>query len=882
MPNMRKVNFLVSVAMLATAAPVWAQEQATPADDEASTDSGDIIVTATRREESLSNVPIAISALSGESLANTGASDIRAVAQIAPSLLVSGATSEVSFTARIRGVGTVGENPGLESSVGLFIDGVYRSRTGVGLSELGDIERVEVLRGPQGTLFGKNSTAGLINIVTKKPGFDFEAKGSATYGNYDYYRVDGSVTGGLTETIAARLDAVYQKRDGFTRNVTPGEKDSNDRDRYLIRGQVLFQPNSDISLRLTGDYSKRNEICCAAPYQQPLRNLSRDPQGNVVVSANTLLPVLNGLGANITVGTPFNRSVSTTPGFNYRSDSEDYGVSGELNWDLGGVKLTAITAYRDYENTQGQDTDFNRLDILRRTALTREFKLFTQEARLQGELFDGRIDWLIGGYYSSETLNVTDDSKFGVDSDRYFSALTGGGFSALTAAIGGTPLAGTGVIRNAFKQESDNYAFFTHNVIQIIPDKLSLTLGGRYTHERKDLTGSFNTNNTLCSAFRNIASPLAGFACAINNDAGPGFTKASPGTRRTENEFTGTAVLSYKPTEDLLVYGSFSRGFKAGGFNLDTSALDALCNPNVGGAAPSAAQAVANAACVTRLALPANTVGNARAEASDLQFAPERVNAYELGVKYNGRGFDINVAAFYQTYGQFQLNTFNGINFEVTNLEGCRDDLSGADRDASVLTGACAANRTRSGVKSKGFEIESVLRPVKDVSVNLGLTYSDTIYRNNLVGTNGRPLPPTLFQLPGRQISNAPKYVVTTGFGYTPEIGNSGLSGLLYVDARYQSDTNTGSDLDAEKVQDGFLVVNGRIGLFGPDKKWGVELFGQNLFNKKYQQIAADAPLQGSGTFGAVQSGIAATANQLFIAFPGEPRTYGITVRGKF
>ena len=879
---MRKVNFLVSVAVLAVAAPALAQEQAAPADD-AVADAGDIIVTATRREQSLSEVPIAISAVSGEALANTGATDIRALNQLAPSLIVSGATSEVSFTARIRGVGTVGENPGLESSVGLFIDGVYRSRTGVGLSELGDIERVEVLRGPQGTLFGKNSTAGLINIVTKGPSFDFEAKGSATYGNYDYYRLDGSITGGLTETIAARLDAVYQKRDGFTKNLTPGEKDSNDRDRYLIRGQVLFQPSSDLSLRLIGDYSKRNEICCAAPYQGPTRNLSRDAQGNVVVSANTLLPVLNALGAAIPpIQTPFTRAVSTTPGFNYRSDSEDYGVSGELNWNLGGAKLTAITAYRDYENTQGQDTDFNRLDILRRTALTREFKLFTQEARLQGELFNGRIDWLIGGYYSNETLDVTDDSKFGVDADRYFSALTGGAFSALTTAIGGTPLAGTGVIRNAFKQKSDNYAFFTHNVIQIIPDKLSLTLGGRYTHERKDLTASFNTNNSLCTALRNIASPLAGFACAINNDAGPGFTKASPGTRRTENEFTGTAVLSYKPTEELLVYSSFSRGFKAGGFNLDTSALDAPCNPNAGGAAPTPAQMTANAACAARLALPANTVGNARAEASDLQFSPERVNAYELGVKYNGRGFDINVAAFYQTYGQFQLNTFNGINFEVTNLEGCRDNLNGADKDASGLTGACAANRTRSGVKSKGIEIESVLRPARNVSVNLGLTYSDTIYRNNLVGTNGRPLPPTLFQLPGRQLSNAPKYVVTTGFGFTPEIGNSGLSGLLYVDARYQSDTNTGSDLDQEKIQDGFLVVNGRIGLFGPDKKWGVELFGQNLFNRKYQQIAADAPLQGSGTIGGVKAGITATANQLFIAFPGEPRTYGITVRGKF
>ena len=881
---MRKVAYMMSVAVLAVATPVWAQEQAAPADETtADADDGAIIVTATRREESLSNVPIAISAVSGEALQNTGASDIRALNQLAPSLIVSGATSEVSFTARIRGVGTVGENPGLESSVGLFIDGVYRSRTGVGLSELGDIERVEILRGPQGTLFGKNSTAGLINIVTKKPDFDFEAKGSATYGNYDYYRIDGSVTGGLTQTIAARLDAVYQKRDGFTKNLTPGLKDSNDRDRYLIRGQVLFEPTDDISFRLIGDYSKRNEICCAAPYLGPTRNLSRDAQGNVVVSNNTLLPVLNALGANIPpVTTPFTRSVSTTPGFNYRSDSEDYGISGELNWNLGGAKLTAITAYRDYENTQGQDTDFNRLDILRRTALTREFKLFTQELRLQGELFDGRLDWLIGGYYSDEQLNVTDDSKFGVDADRYFSALTGGAFSALTAAIGGTPLAGTGVIRNAFQQDSRNYAFFTHNVFDIIPDKLSLTLGGRYTNERKDLTGSFNTNNTLCTALRNIASPLAGFACAINNDAGPGFTSASPGTKRKESEFTGTAVLSFKPTEDLLIYTSYSRGYKAGGFNLDTSALDAPCNPNAGGAAPSAGQIAANAACVARRALPANTVGNARPEASDLQFAPERVNAIEAGVKYNGRGFDINVAAFYQLYKQYQLNTFNGINFEVTNLEGCSDSLNGGDRDASVLTGACAANRTRAGVESKGFEIESVIRPARDVSVNVGLTYSDTKYRNNLVGTNGRPLPPTLFQLPGRQLSNAPKYVLTTGIGYSPEIGNSGLSGLIYFDARLQSDTNTGSDLDVEKIQDGFLIVNGRIGLFGPDKKWGIELFGQNLFNKKYQQIAADAPLQGSGTFNGVQSGLQATANQLFIAFPGEPRTYGITVRGKF
>ncbi len=906
---MRKVNFLVSAAILAMAMPAWAQEQATPADDAAAEDAGDIVVTATRREQSLSNVPIAISAVSGETLANTGASDIRQLGQVAPSLLVSGATSEVNFSARIRGVGTVGENAGLESSVGLFIDGVYRSRTGVGLSELGDIERVEVLRGPQGTLFGKNSTAGLINVVTKGPSFDFEAKGSATYGNYDYFRVDGSVTGPITQTLAAKLDAVYQKRDGFIKNDTPGEKDINDRDRYLIRGQLLFKPNDAFSFRLIGDYSERNEICCGAPILSPIRNVTRNADGTLNIQPNSILSVINALGANLTTASPtsdkFVRRTSTTPGFNYIADTEDYGFSGEANLDLGLAKLTSITAYRDFKNRQGQDQDFNRLDVLRRTALNREFELFTQELRLQGKLFDGRVDWLIGGYYADEQLTTSDDSKFGVDADRVFNCIAVArglipgatvntasptctnspafpGFQGLAAALGVPALAGTGVISNRFKQDSRNYAFFTHNVIDVIPEKLSLTLGARYTNEKKDITASFNTNNRLCSALRNIGNGLAGFACAINNDAGPGFAKGAPGTKRSEDEFTGTAVLSFKPTERLLTYLSFSRGFKAGGFNLDPAGLDAPCNPNLGGAAPTAAQMTANANCRAQLARPANTLGNARPEASDLQFAPEKVNAYEIGAKFDGRRFNLNIAAFYQVYRNFQLNTFNGINFEVANLLSCKDSLNGADTDANSATGGCAANRTRGGVESKGFEIEGVLSPVRNVTVNMGLTYSDTKYRRNLVGTAGAPLSSALFQLPGRQISNAPKYVVTSSIAFTPDIGTSGLSALFYLDCRFQSDTNTGSDLDAEKIQDGFLVVNGRIGLFGPDKKWGIEVFGQNLFNKKFQQIGADGPFLGGGTIRGAQSGVNAIANQVFIGFPGEPRTYGVTVRGKF
>ena len=926
---MRKISLLLSVAFGSLTAPAFAQD-ATPQAEEAAIDPTEIIVTATRRTELLSDVPIAVSAVSGEALANTGATDVRALNQLAPSLLVSGATSEVNFSARIRGVGTVGENAGLESSVALFIDGVYRSRTGVGLSELGDIERVEVLRGPQGTLFGRNASAGLINIVTKGPDYDFGGKAAATYGNYDYLRFDASVTGPIiADKVAFRLDGVSQKRDGFIRNATPGAQDINDRQRYLVRGQLLIEPNDSVKLRLIGDYSKRNEICCGAVNYGPAQNVSRNAAtGELIFGNSTLLPVLQALGANIPVASgnqKFVRSQSTTPGFNYVSNSEDYGISSEGSLKLGNATLTGITSYRDYKNRQGQDSDFNTLDIFRRTALDRRFRTFTQEFRAQGEAFDKRLDWLVGGYFANEILNVRDDFKYGNDFQRYSNCVLAegqarginnlalintadsscfnrtlaatqsatirglaglsplgaggfnpaGGFANIAAAIGFTPpvgstlLNGRGVVDNRFRQKSRNYAFFTHNVIDIVRDKLSLTLGGRYTNEKKTLTGSFNTDNNFCGALR--ASGLAAFAglpCVINNTSGPGIALSDPNRKKNESEFTGTTVLAFKPSKNVLVYGSYSRGYKAGGFNLDTSALDL----------PNAALAATT---------PINTVANGRPDAADLQFAPEIVNAYEIGAKYNGRKFNLNAAVFYSEFTNFQLNTFNGINFEVTNVNACRNNLNGADRDilpsaaAAAATGACPANRLSPGLVSKGLELEASIFPARFVAVNAGLTYAKTEYQNNLVGLGGRPFAPTSFQLPQSQLSNAPEYVVTGSFAYSPNIGSSGLSGLAYVDFRYQGDVNTGSDLDPEKQQDGYIVFNGRVGLYTKDKRIGIELFGQNLLNKRYQQIAADAPIQGGGTIGGVRRG-SATANQLFIAFPGEPRTYGITIKGKF
>ena len=861
----------------------------TTAERNAAADNNEIVITATRRSQVLSDVPIAVSAVSAEQLKNSGGSDIRQLNQLAPSLLVSSATNDSSAVARIRGIGTVGENPGLESSVAVFIDGVYRSRTGVGLTELGEVERIEVLRGPQGTLFGRNASAGLINIITAKPSFDFGGTAEATYGNYNNYRGAVGLTGPiLGDKVAFRIDGVYNKRDGFLPDVVSG-RDTQDRNRYLIRGQLLIKPTDDLSIRLIGDYSHKNEECCAAAYIAPARNLSRAADGSVVASLNTIQGLIQSLGGIVPLpanpGDKYTRQASITPGYGYYQRTRDYGVSGEVNYDFGPASLTSISAYREYKNKGQQDSDFNSLDLLHRTDQNRKFQTFTQELRLQGKTFGDRLDFLVGGYYSHEKLTVDDNIVYGADFERYYNAQFAGFnpnlLQAFATAIGYVPptgqrlLNGTGVVRDTYYQTSRNYAVFTHNVLSIVPDKLLLTLGARYTNERKTLNTSFNHNNNFCNALRTgnpalnppglagLRPTVTSVACIINGTAGPGFSPSTdPNATKNEDKVTGTAVLSFKPVDALLTYASFSRGYKAGGYNLDTSALDA---------------ANATLAATTLV----NTVGNGRPDAADLRFEPEIVDSYEVGAKLDLRMFKLNVSVFREAFKNFQLNTFNGVNFEVANIEGCRDDLGGRDRDLIAGNSACASNRTKAGVVSKGAEAEAYIFPARDLTITGGITYTETKYAKNLGGLNGISLAPTLFQLPGARLSNSSQYVVTSSLAYTPAVGDTGLSSLFYLDMRYQSALNTGSDLDREKIQQGFLVVNGRIGLYGKERRWGVELWGQNLFDIKYQQIAADAPLQGSGTYAQTQR-FGSTANQLYITFPAEPRTYGITVRTRF
>ncbi|WP_264593806.1 MULTISPECIES: TonB-dependent receptor [unclassified Sphingobium] len=946
----------VAALLCALATPAFAQD-ASDATAQSGDESnmGEIIVTATRRASPLSDVPIAVSAVTAQSLQNSGANDIRQLNQLAPSLLVSSTGSEANGAARIRGVGTVGDNPGLESSVAVFIDGVYRSRTGAGLTDLGEIERVEVLRGPQGTLFGRNASAGLLNIVSKAPEFQWGGSAEASFGNYEAWRLAGRITGPLSETIAASIDGVYSRRDGFL-NIVDGSGakigDTNDRNRYFLRGQLLFEPSDALSVRLIGDYTNRDESCCGAVYIDTGEEVGSSPTNYTQNATNRIVTILSALGTRFPNGptpyaqNPYQRNISITPGRDYVSKLEDWGLSGEINYDFGNAKLTSITAYRDYKSSDYGDYDYSTADLLYRDPGTfRQFRTFTQELRLQGSALGGMLDWLVGGYYANEKLTLRDNIRFGADYGRFAAcrlmagtgaasnlspaqlslcaapidgnaltpdvgnlisatqaSLNAGLYASIYArAIGqgasptvanatataqagaisgglGTGLTALATIPNGagdtdsrYYQRSENWALFTHNIIHLT-DALDLTLGVRYTRETKRFSGDLNNNNATCAALQASALPgiatnpalgsaaqLAGGILTLGclGNASTGLNALDLQDRQTEGKFSGTAVLSYKVGGGLMVYGGYSRGYKAGGYNLDRFELG---NTGVGtGIAP-----------ITYFSPRSN------ADAASLAFGAETVDAYEIGVKYARREWGFNLAAFRQEFSNFQLNTFNGTSFVVQNINGCDG--------AKAANGTCA--KTKPGLISQGVEIEAYVQPVRSLRATAGVTYTRAKFADQLVGNadGSVPLDPALFLLEGQDNSNAPRWVATSSIAWTPELGG-GFSGLVYVDNRITGDYNTGSDLYPEKAQDGYIVTNARIGLRGPGQAWAIELWAQNLFDSDYSQVAFNSPLQSSspnhqsraqlGRFGAM-------SNQLFSAYLAEPRTYGITVRSRF
>ncbi len=777
----------------------------------------EIVVVAQKREQALQEVPIAISAFSSESLGNAGIRDIRDLAVLAPSLVLSSSQSETAgTTARIRGIGTTGDNLGLESSVAVFVDGVYRNRNNVALTDLGELERIEVLRGPQGTLFGKNASAGLIHIITKAPDpTDFSGYADASFGNYDHLRFGAGATGPAFGDLGFRLDAMMAQRDGFIDDRASGAQ-YNDRDRYLVRGQLGGELAEGLDLRLILDYADREETCCAA--------VSR-----VVGPTAAAIAVLGGTVVN--PPDPYARAMFSNRNRGYDQDVEEWGASTELNWETGLGTVTSITAYRDWDAARSQDIDFTDADILYRAPGTydNKFETFTQELRLAGE--SGPVEWLVGAYFANEELTFRDAVRTGSAYEGYANLLLyglnpTGGLTQLSTITGMAPgtvfVDGRGAQSDLFEQDADNWALFTHNIWSIT-DALKLTVGVRYTDESKDLDATLVADNPACDAAsaRLGAVPallpyLTATAQLVCTPLYNSLVDGSFSGTHDDEEWTGTLALSYQLEDDWLVYLSYGRGYKAGGFNLDRAGF---ANPLLALAVPPPRPVIVPAA-------------------ADLEFGEETVDAFEIGSKKTLSDIiTLNLAAFYQTFDDFQLNSFTGTGFTVSNLPE---------------------------VTSKGVELEWAAAIAEGLTLQGGAAYTNASYDSD---------PETPAALRGRRLTNAPFWVVTAAASYERPISDM-LTGFVNGNFRFNTDMNTGSDLDIEKEQASYALVDASMGFRTDDGRWIVELWGRNIFDRDYAQVVFDAPLQGQGT--------GPGSTQTFNAFLGDPATWGLTVRTNF
>lgn len=827
-PLRRGVALVSAIFCALAGGSSWAQQAANaqqPANQPALTE---IIVTAQKRQQNIQDVPISVIALSAQQLKDGGVTDIKNLQALTPGLTVTSTTSENVTTARIRGIGTVGDNPGLESSVGVVIDGVYRPRNGVGFGDLGEIEQIEILEGPQGELFGKNNDAGVINIVTKRPSTTFGVTAEVTGGNYNDREMNASVTGPIGDISAARFYAGYQKRDGFLGvNTGLGPNTSNetdDRNMYTMRGQFLITPSDAVNFLVIGDYSKRNESCCGAVQ-------TADGPFAGIVNALASIPPLGGQAGAVGVASsplsPFNRQAySNQP---ITQQIRDMGISGELNWDLGFAKLTSITAWRDNTIVAGNDLDYTGIDILQSPANQgnqTDFKQASEEIRLAGK--NGALDWLVGGFYSSEILTTNTAIYAGNAFDLYVGGLASASVGTnppnfleipgLTGnPPGGTFIPGVSGEQDFYHQTSKSYAFFTNETYNISRG-LDLTAGLRYTSEKKTAASNYvnpdggsGCGQLLTSpgvAAMNPASPeyqfLLGYGCSTVFN--PFFSGKSTSQSLTEGNVSGTVKLSYRFTDDVMAYVSWANGYKAGGFNL---------------------------ARVTSVGLTPNF---------DTEFPRETVQSYELGIKsmLADRTLRLNASVFDQKYTNFQLNTFTGIQFVVSSIRN---------------------------VESKGAEFDTAwATPLSGLSLSGGVTYAFTNITNfgDSLPLFAPNLATSLHRLNDR-LSFAPLWSGVVAATYTVPFSAS-LEFRANVNEKYSSSYNTGSDLDPLKLQGAYGLLNARLGLGAPDGKWTVEVWGANLANKGYYQVAFDAPYQ----------------YDQIDAFLGDPRTFGITVRTKF
>ena len=839
----------LSLLALVTSMPAMAQSATpspnttAPAGDAAapSTDDreADIIVTASKRETTLQDTPIAVSVTSAATIEQAQIRDLADLQSVVPSLRVSQNQNSAATTFLIRGFGNGANNPGIEPSVGVFIDGVYRSRSAAQITDLPNIVRVEVLRGPQSTLFGKNASAGVISVVTQKPQFEFGGSATATYGNYNTVVLKADVTGPISKSVAFSLAGNYNRRDGFYRITNLNNADINDRNRYDVRGQLLFQPSSDFSIRLIGDYSKIDERCCMAP------NVLNGQTGAILSAV---------IGAPAVVS---NAPYATTINLNRLPENhiENYGGSGQIDYDFGNLSLTSITAYREVRTRTSDDSDFTAAEIISQVSNTK-INTFTQEVRLTSD-FDGPVNFLLGGFYFDEKIDFNNDVILGRDARPYLNILSQGGLNTVEGIVGGA-----GAVGRTFFQPgqgtSDNFlfrnkAYSAFGTVDFKPtDRLTLTAGFNYTRDRKDVTSAVRTTEPFSAidlvalgAAIGVPAPLA------NTAANPllplralqflppflNFPNAVESGKTRDGNLSYTLRAAYKLNRHLNFYATYATGFKASSFNLSRDSR------------PSPASFIPGSPVSAPAASPIRTAGLAIANlTTGSRFAgPEDAENFEIGIKGSFNRVSFNFAAFKQSIKGFQGNVFTGTGFVLSN----------AGKQST-----------------KGFEVEGTVTPVDPLTLFLAVTYLDAKFDSFVNSAVG--------DISGQEVAGVSPLSTSAGATFTQKFDN-GMKFILRGDYQFQSDTQVVQGLP------GFVTTTGGVPNYTNAVAVGRQftrevnefnaaatlqlanglefsVYGRNLSNNRYLTAIFDGVAQSGSVFG----------------YRNQPRTYGGSVRFKF
>jgi iron complex outermembrane receptor protein len=637
--GIRIAGMLMLSSVLSSGGSAFAQD-GTPV-DEPQAGVGDIIVTARRREESLQTVPVAVAAFSAGDLRDRSIGSIADLSASAPNLFVSSGPSGGGATAAffIRGIGQTDFIATVDPGVAVYLDGVYLSRATGNVLDLVTPERVEVLRGPQGTLFGRNTIGGAISVTSRRPADTFGLELDVTYGSYDRFEIKGRVDMPLAEGLGSSLTVSRQRRDGYGRSLANGEEFGN-RDVWAGRFDVEWAPDDRFNLLLAADYTRRDERATvhsvsaideadanfpALQAYDALLASPAPPNGfgtPLLISSPTCpgaSPATTSCGYAFTAADPYD-NLATGPNESYL---RVWGVSAIAEIRLDPFTIRSITAYRDQRDRQGIDFDSSPLELSEQRVRTSS-RQFSQELQFLGKAFGDRLDWLVGLYYSNDESRTQFDAAF-----------LQPGFGPRIA------------LDSTLK--SDSYAVFGSATLAIT-DTLKLTVGARYSRDEKRIAGTadFPFNPFLMGAPSSI---FAAGQIPIPGGSIPAFLPAGTTRQlsRTWEDFAPKASIEWRASSDIFLYASVARGYKSGSF---------LGRPLTGAAGYS-------------------------------RYEPETVTAYEIGAKLDllDRRLRINAAVFQSDYDDIQLTVIvpEGVVVNTPTVNAGKARIRGAELEVILV-----------------------------------------------------------------------------------------------------------------------------------------------------------------------------------------------------